>query len=129
MTRGLLIDEDARAGAARVIAYAKEHPYRISITPVPGDVPEHVLHLQVGYRVVFSFTRSLEGDLLRHLSVSVSGPNFPNPYAVWMICELFGFTGYDFARDGERPPFNWLVHADTDHNCIVVVEIMERGKQ
>lgn len=122
--RPLVIDDDARAKAAKVIAYAETHHYDPSRQRgAPGDNPEHVAHFN-SFRTVFSITRS-GGKLWRHISVSVPGGKLPNPISVFSLCELFGLTGWTF-ECGIRPADDWLVTmhepvGDVDR-CIVVAQ-------
>lgn len=117
--RPLLIDDAAKAKAASVVAYAKDHPYSPG-QPTPGDNPHFVAKLDT-YRAVFTFTKS-DGGLWRHLSVSVpSATKYPNVAAVFSIAALFGFTGWD-ERTINQAPTGW--HIDISHrdHCIVVVQ-------
>ena len=46
--------------------------------------------------------------LFRHLSVSVPMPGrYPNPIAVWMIADLYGFTGWSPEMGVKIPP-DWM---------------------
>lgn len=106
--RALVIDDAAKAEAARVISYAMEHPYHPRQgAPVPGDDPGHVAELNT-FRAVFSFT-VMQGQTFRQLSISVPGGLWPNPWAVCMIAELFGFTGWDGVTVDPLPA-SWMAH-------------------
>lgn len=116
--RPLVIDDNAKAKVARVLAHAEQHHYRIDAGgPPPGDDERFVAQLDT-YRAVFSFTHA-EGGVYRHMSVSVPGGKFPNPVAVFMIAQLFGFTGYDESKPFEPGP-QWGVTTCDHHQAVVV---------
>ena len=117
--RPLIIDDAAKATAARVLAYAENHPYR-SGQPTPGDNPNFVAEFGT-YRAVFTFTHA-DGLIYRHLSISVPGTKFPNPAAAFMIATLFGFTGWD-ERTIHRPPEGWLMDINDSDHCVVLAQI------
>lgn len=123
--RMLVIDDAARAAAARVLAHAKAHHYR----PGPGQTPpgddNRFVAMLGTYRAVFSFTHS-DGGVWRHLSVSVPGTMFPNPAAVFTIADLFGFGGYD-QNDPAKPGAKWMFDAMDAEHCVVVAERVEEG--
>jgi hypothetical protein len=118
--RPLVIDDAARELAARVLAYAEGHRYRpsVMVTP-PGDDPNHVAMFGT-YRAVFSFTES-DDMLWRHLSVSVPSAYYPNPAAVFIIAQLFGFTGWD-GDTLDALPEGWLMEMQELEHCIVVAQ-------
>jgi hypothetical protein len=93
MARVLVVDDEARAKVQSVIAYAHEHIYNPSLhQQAPGENPGHVAALN-SFRCVFSFTVDRNGDLYRHLSVSVPSKDYANPVAISEIAGLFGFSG------------------------------------
>lgn len=112
--RALLIDDKARAKVAQVVRYAESHPYEPTMDApedspdVPGDNPHCICYLN-SYRCVFSYTK-VHGETFRDLSISVPGDKWPNPFAVWTIAELFGFSGWD--QQSEQPPQDWMVAKD-----------------
>jgi hypothetical protein len=117
--RLLVIDNDARAKAAAIIAHAETHPFKPPYATPPGDDPQ--LRMQIGtYTVVFS--RTIMGEVeFRHLSVSVPGGLYPGPEAVFLIAsDLFGFTGWDFERD---IPQDWAVQPKREP--VLCVEIAQ----
>lgn len=119
MTRALLIGPEQEALAAGIVKYAEAHPYVMGGVPfVPGNHPEYVGHFN-DYRTVFSYTHA-NGQVFRHLSVSVPGRHYPNPIAVWMLAGLFGFTGWDGKSD--LPPKDWAAGPHPDERCVVVVQ-------
>jgi hypothetical protein len=127
--RPLIIDEVARAKAQAIIEYAIAHPYQPGpgIKP-PGDDPGHWAMFNT-FRVVFSFTYGTgsyapgepqQPMKFAHISISIPGGKWPNPIAVWSLCDLFGFTGWD--GKSQEPPPGWLPHMDHQHRAIVVVQ-------
>ena len=122
--RPLIIDDAARARAAEIVAHAEAHPYRPGM-PSPGDDPRFVAHLNT-YRAVFTFTHA--NDLIyRHLSVSIpakpgSDKPYPGPEAVFVIADLFGFTGFD--EDKLEPPADWNFRPHPEERCVVVAQIV-----
>lgn len=120
-TRPLLIGPDEKARAAAIMAHAEANPYTPGAgAATPGDNKAFVGEFNT-YRTVFTYTH-LKGDVFRHLSVSVPGGHYPNPFAVWLLAETFGFTGWD-GVSGEVPK-NWQVHLKEDEHCVVVVQKM-----
>src|SRR6266513_3877541 len=108
--RALIISDETRGKVEYLRAFASnpanyyivgQHVF--SWQRPPGDDPRHVAHLPVGYRCVFSVTKTLpDGKLWRHLSISVPGTKYPSVFAAWTIAELFGFNGWDGYRSEER---------------------------
>lgn len=118
--RPLVIDAAAKAKAEMIIHHAEAHPWDPTKPgPPPGDDPNFTTKLN-DYRVVFSIT-DMHGVRFRQLSVSVPSQNLPHPIAVFMICELFGFKGWDIEK-GARPAPDWIVQKNDRANCIVVAE-------
>lgn len=116
--RPLIIDDVAKAKVAAVLEHASKHHYRLGPgVPAPGDDPRFVARLD-SYRAVFTFTQ-LKDTLWRHLSVSVPGPKYPNPAAVFTIAELFGFTGWD-GKTLNKFPDGWLGQVNEQDHCVVV---------
>lgn len=121
--RPLVIDEGAKLAVKQVLNYAVDHPYEPPDQP-PGDNPNHVCHLNT-YRCVFSFTK-VGGVIYRDLSVSVPAQGkYPNPYAVYAIAELFGFTGWN-GQTVEPPPAGWLMAKDVDVEAARIVQRIEQ---
>lgn len=118
MIRPLIINDEARATAARVVAYAQAHPYRPG-DPVPGDDSNFVANFDT-YRAVFTFTHS-DGHIYRHLSISVPSLKFANPAAAFMIAGLFGFIGWD-ERTIDRAPDGWMIDVNEAEHCIVLAQ-------
>lgn len=119
--RPLVIDDAARAAIARIVAYAKGHPYRKGDMP-PGLNSNHVVVLST-YRVVFSFTEA-GGERFRHLSISVPSNLYPNPASAFMLASEFGFTGWD-QTDIDKTPDGWGVRVDEKDHCIILAQIID----
>lgn len=119
--RPLVIDDRARAEAARVEAWAKAHPYVPGPgVKVPGDDPRFVTYLNT-YRVVFTYTHS-DGGVWRHLSISIPRKNkYAHVAAAFMIAQLFGFTGWD-ERTIDRFPDGWMGNINERERSIVLVQ-------
>lgn len=107
--RPLLVGRDELLAARRIIAYAAEHPYYPGDSVAPGDQPQHVLLLQVGYRAVYSLT-ILKGIKYRHLSISVEEDIYPAPEAVVLIAKAFLF----------KSPVSWL--KNEQQCCVTLAE-------
>src|SRR5688572_22092740 len=98
--RALLIDENVRSQINDVIDYSHKNPYSMDdlldtingqMLPA-GDNPKHVIHIPIGYRVVYSIEHQVHGDL-KHISISVDTiGRLPSSDAVSMILEEFGFN-------------------------------------
>lgn len=123
--RPLVIDEQAKKIAARIRDYA-EHPENVYRPDprwtAPGDNPHHVCRLNT-YRVVYSITEVPDGKF-RHLSVSVPGEKYPNPAAVIMIADLFGFVGWD-GQTIDQFPDGWLATMEEKARAVVVAQKLE----
>lgn len=121
--RALVIDSVARETAERILKYAESHHYLVGESAwVPGDDENFVGHFN-DFRVVYSFSEA-EGRTFRHLTVSVPG-GLPNPIAVFMLAELFGFTGWDETK-GMEPAKDWSINVGQNPPHIVVVQEIER---
>jgi hypothetical protein len=118
-TRPLLIDDDARERAARIVRHAEEHHYIPGEGVTPPGLDDNFCGMFNTFRVVFSITR-MGPIAARHLSVSVPGEHYPNPYAVFTLAELFGFTGWD--GRSERPPKTWAIGMEEAFRAVIVVQ-------
>lgn len=122
--RPLVIDDEARAKAARVIEHAKAHHFHPGKDPSPGDDPRFVAYLNT-YRCVFTFTHADDGKLYRHLSVSIPNPGlFPHPAAILTIGTLFGLTGWD-ERTVDVMPKTWHLDINEVEHFIQVAQVCE----
>lgn len=122
--RPLLIDDAAKAEAARVLAHAETHPFHVGAKWIPGDDPGFVADICT-YRCVFTYTTN-GGVTFRHLIISVPGAKYPNPAAVMVLADAFGFTGWD--GDLQKPPVDWGATVDEKAHCVVVVQSIARGR-
>lgn len=118
LLRGLVLDDKAQAKADKIREYAEAHHYIVGKTGTPGDDPHFVGYFN-SYRVVFSITES-DGATWRHLSCSVPGGKYPNPIAVFNLCALFGFTGYNGKSD--VPPPGWLGNMGNNPPHIIIAQ-------
>jgi hypothetical protein len=127
MTRPLALDYDFKAECARLREFAEkqENWYVLGkTTVVPGDEPEYSFQTEFGFRVVFTITHAPEHkpQPFRHLSISVSGKDYPNPVAVYTIAHHLGFTGATVKDDVATEPGKWGMAVDDEEHCIVVQE-------
>lgn len=131
--RPMILDDHAREWLADLRRYAEANPYdrdhnrRVydGLEPPPGDHPEHVAHVEIGYRIVFSV-----GELecrppdtepfwvwCRHLSVSVPAPDkLPHPAAVAELMPLLGM-----GDDLEQVKV-WIDEASNSINVILLMD-------
>jgi hypothetical protein len=120
MLRPLIIDETVKTRVREIVDFAASNHYYPGRSEVmPGDDPRHTVYL-LSYRCVFSFTVDPEGELFRHLTVSVPGKKYPNPFAFFIIAELFGFTGWD--GQSLKPPSDWQVGPHQVDRCVVAIQ-------
>jgi hypothetical protein len=65
--------------------------------------------------------------LVRQLTVGVPGNNYPNTFAVQMIAQEFGFTGWDGKADIEVLLENgtWMAKVIPEQGCVMVVQVVE----
>ena len=122
--RALLIDDAAKQAVQRVSDFAAlpENWYRPGqSTLVPGDDPRFVAHLEYGFRAVFSITKTQDGLIFRHLSISVDGEKYPSVVAVCAIAQMFGFTGWD-GKIIDRLPEGWMGNLNQQEHCIVIAQ-------
>lgn len=121
--RMLVINDEVKAKAARIIEHANLFPYYPGKS-IPGDHPNHVGMFN-SYRVVYSLT-VVGGVAHRHLSISLPDARpphvFPNPMAVFTIADLFGFTGWD--HKSETPPETWAMEIDREHPTVILLQII-----
>lgn len=120
--RALVIDNVTKAEVKRVVDFATkpENLYDVTkpILKIPGDDYRYIAQLNT-FRCVFTITKG-SGGFFRHLSVSV--PSKDNPIAVFMIAELFGFTGWDQRSD--VPPNDWIAMPaiKPEEHCVVLLQ-------
>jgi hypothetical protein len=124
--RPLIIDDEARAAVAKVLAHAleEENYYEpgLSAQP-PGLDARHVVLLNT-YRCVFSITKDPQGNLYRHLSISVPAEGkYPHEFAAMSIAEIFGFTGRH--GDSSNFPDGWHLAVDRDDECVIIAQRLD----
>lgn len=109
--RPLIIDDNARIQIKDVVDYAENHPLTRSYAQgiaegrnsPPGDNPKHrcvLSHLGqpgTGYSCVYTIDQGEDRETkeirwMRHLSVAVDGDGSPQPIAIDMIMQEFGFV-------------------------------------
>lgn len=122
--RPLIIDDAARMNVRRVLSHADKNPFVPGVSPTPGDDDRFVANLDT-YRCVFTYTH-LDGAVWRHLSISVPGNDYPNPFAAFTIADLFGFTGWD-QLTVEPPPREWEIVVQRREHCIVLAQVVRVG--
>jgi hypothetical protein len=131
--RRLIINEEVKDAVARCLVHAMK--YENFFTPgsgwIPGESPDHVVHIPDGNRCVFTYTLK-DGSLFRQLSVSVDHPNlYPSPEATVVIARLFGFNG---GRDGDLDMAkrieldHWLVTTNKDEHSVLLTQEMKVGR-
>jgi hypothetical protein len=128
MTYQHLVLDDAVALACRKVVVFAENPSNWFVhgdtsTVPPGRDDRYVANFPP-YRCVFSITRTLDGRLWRHLSVSVPPEKnkerlYANPFVMVVLSEMFGFVS-----DAE----DRKVAIDEDQHCVVVGEPYEAQK-
>lgn len=99
----LIIGDNEREKIKKLIEYAINNPFSLDYLKkvmagrafCAGEMPNHILELNNGYRCVLSFEdQELPNGLCKHLSVSVDTKGkYPSPYAINMIMREFGFKG------------------------------------
>lgn len=99
--RVLIIDEDAKARIKALYDYSVAHQYTwediLGVVKdqhkAAGNNPMHVIHLDHGYRIVFSLEQQPPGTVA-HLSISVDGPKkWPSIESVQLISSEFRLNG------------------------------------
>jgi hypothetical protein len=99
MNRWLILDENTRAIAKKVLDYAEANPFTMEEmikvihgqAPTAGEREGHICQIPKGFRVVFSYEEQKIGRV-KHISISVDTPAaLPNTEAVQQIMLLFGF--------------------------------------
>ena len=105
--RALVITDRTRQRAKEIKDYAESHVISsedlVHMTAgrlkSPGDNPKFVMHIDFGYRVVYSQEIQPEQGRCHHLSVSLDKKGrYPVPEAVSAIMEMFGLGKPDFSQ-------------------------------
>lgn len=98
--RPLIIGQEEKDKLKILKEYAEAHPMTmddlldiLSGAPPVGLRPEYQCSIPFGYKVVFTIEPNSEGNLIRHLSVSVDTPGkYPHPIACQTIMDELGFV-------------------------------------
>jgi hypothetical protein len=126
--RPLVISSEQREAIDHLVNFAKQPDMWYVAGKsrwIPGDNPPYVLHVDT-YRCVFTYTLVHDGSVYRHLSISVSGEDYPHLLVVFSIASMFGFTG---GKDASgvvctAPGDDWIVRINTNEHCIVVAQLI-----
>lgn len=108
--RPLILNDEVRQQIARVIEYGNSHRYDIGMMnrlsrgmmELPGDDPNRVILIPIGYRVGFTVEQQPFG-WSRHVSIYVLDKNprvAPNPVAVDTILGEFGLPSWKKCTTG-----------------------------
>ena len=96
--RPFIIDDEIRASFEKLSTYAEDNPFTMDDIldimngdgKTAGNIPEHILNLPFGYRVVYSIEEQLQK--IKHLSISVDEVGaLPNIEAIKQIMLLLDF--------------------------------------
>lgn len=97
--RPLIITPEIKEELLSLKEYAEKNTYSMDDLldmynkqkPVAGDIKEHVRHIPVGFRVVYSTENQTKG-FIKHLSISIDEDNaLPGIPAVELIMKELGF--------------------------------------
>jgi hypothetical protein len=129
--RPMILGPDELNGLHTLKQYAQDHPFDLDdrdliikeLIPCAGDRPDHVIHLPVNIKLVYSID-TIEGyGLARHVSISIPVPRKGlNPFAINILIKELGFRGT--MGDGELQSFY-----EEDHNCVHVLEFLLPDEQ
>jgi hypothetical protein len=96
--RAMIITDEVQARIKEVMRYAEKHIFSMDDMldimnkqrEPPGNDPNHVVHIPIGYKVVFTMDNQNIG-ICKHISISVDRPDkLPNPIVVENILQEFG---------------------------------------
>jgi len=121
-------DIQARAKELSDFASRSENWYRWpEVDWIPGDRPEYIM-MAGTLRVVFSWTATRDG-VFRHMTIS-NITNYPQPFAVWTMAHMLGFTGATPNAEGlvEGHPESWQISMN-DTNGARYIQLVERVLQ
>jgi hypothetical protein len=125
--RPLILGPAERASIQEVVTFAArpENHYRpfAGDNVPPGDKESYIRKFGLPdrpYRCVYSLTVASNGQLFRHLSISIPGmpDKAPNPIACWTLAAAYGFTGWDGLS--QHPPSDWAV--DLPGFCVAIAQ-------
>ena len=128
MARLLVLSPEQKKAVGELVAFASQRENWFDPRKdkwVPGDRPEYTIQLE-SYRCCFTYDVQKDGNIYRHVSVSVSGNAWPNEIAVFTICTMFGFTGGKTQGDvtvwlGK----DWIVQMEKEAQAINVLQKVE----
>lgn len=133
MATPLVVDENVRMEILRVKRNAENNPIPFEVllqrTPLGGD-PRFHLFIPFGFKVVYTHEMQ-HGDIeCRHLSMSLDKPGrVPNPVAVQMIAEEFGFVNklidIDSPNDINTPDHLWWWGEEIQGGKLIAINILE----
>jgi len=120
-----VLDEEAakpKVKEVRDFAERAENHFIVGSNFIPGDDPRYVCHLDT-FRCVFTISKTKDGGLWRHLSISVPSKLLPNPYIAFTIAQLFGFTGWN-GTSVKPLPHGWAGDVNRKDNCLVLAQLI-----
>jgi hypothetical protein len=124
--RPLIVTAATLEAIDKVRSYAEENPIshdemikiREGTSKPPGDNPKFVVHIDMGYRVVFTVEH--HPRKMRHISVSVDAPGKLVPIASFAhISKPFGFKG---ERGMNAQQHVWIENLGDGFQALNVVE-------
>lgn len=129
MMRPLILGPAELASIEEVLTFAArpENHYRpfAGDTVPPGDKEGYIRNFGLPdrpYRCVCSLSVASNGELFRHLSISIprmqEQSTAPNPFALWTLARAYGFTGWDGVS--QHPPPDWAV--DLPGFCVAIAQ-------
>lgn len=128
--RPLVIGAEQREVIQRLIKHAEEHVVPIhdvvramgNPDRAVGNDPSFQCVIPVGYVCTYSHEQQTPG-ICRHLSIAVAGDGkAPNPAAVQMLMQEFGFRGGFEALDGV-----WEEEINPTKSAINVLQLISNG--
>ncbi len=123
----LILNPPALERIHAIAAYAAkaENWYLLGgMSKIPGSKPEHEF-VSGDIRAVFSWTQTPQGEVYRHLTVSVVGStDKPHPVAVFTLAHHFGFGGAELSPRGvvEAPGVDWYFGRESEDDCIAICQ-------
>lgn len=128
----LLLTPETRKDIDSLVEHASrpENRYKPSVSRwVPGDRKEFVRVIPVDYRLVFTLTELPNGEVYRHMSLSVPRKGkWPNEIVTFTLATMCGFTGGKMQNDMTvGPGSDWRVEIDrqptrVSTGCIVIAQ-------
>ena len=120
----LVLSEPNKEALHSLVAFASrpENYFMIGADWVPGDRPDYV-RIVDSYRVVFTVSVGLEGNLFRHMTLSARMGKLPNPTVVFTLATWCGFEG-GIEENGVtvKPGADWLMGVHEKELCVVIAQ-------